>query len=277
MPGLSRCSFQSLWPLWELPQLVDPMHLAWTVLPCRSKGALVAAAATALGAVAWQEVLKARRRRGSVSAKPAIVLPSSYHESSLETVLSICSRDVAQCLSIVDAWRARGAGRMMHILVDARCASDRALSKSPGPTAAELFAMLNVRGMDITMPIVVSIFEAVMLRPEFLDARDSASRSLLMKSAQMGSPILVEALLAAKADPNARGGNRWSSLHFAAVGGNTQVCELLLRHGADTQARSADGYVPQAYAKQASQEAVVKMLIGHGSTRAIGPVDLPKG
>eukprot|EP00441_Pelagodinium_beii_P010975 CAMPEP_0197684392 /NCGR_PEP_ID=MMETSP1338-20131121/99457_1 /TAXON_ID=43686 ORGANISM="Pelagodinium beii, Strain RCC1491" /NCGR_SAMPLE_ID=MMETSP1338 /ASSEMBLY_ACC=CAM_ASM_000754 /LENGTH=52 /DNA_ID=CAMNT_0043266103 /DNA_START=13 /DNA_END=167 /DNA_ORIENTATION=- len=50
------------------------------------------------------------------------------------------------------------------------------------------------------------------------------------------------ALLEARADLCARGGNGWRPLHYAAIGGHVDLCGLLLERRAPIDARSSDSF-----------------------------------
>ncbi len=67
-----------------------------------------------------------------------------------------------------------------------------------------------------------------MQHPRLLDRRDCAGRTPLMKAAQQGASRHVVALLAARADPNMRGGNGWTVLHYAAVSSCAELCDILI-------------------------------------------------
>ena len=71
-------------------------------------------------------------------------------------------------------------------------------------------------------------FEYVVQHPRLLDHRDCAGRTPLMKAAQQGASRHVVALLAARADPNMRGGNGWTVLHYAAVSSCAELCDILI-------------------------------------------------
>jgi ankyrin repeat protein len=49
---------------------------------------------------------------------------------------------------------------------------------------------------------------------------------------------VLEMLLKAGADVNARGVNDWTPAHMAAVGGDVEALQILIKHGADLSART---------------------------------------
>jgi ankyrin repeat protein len=132
---------------------------------------------------------------------------------------------------------------------------DKSPLEDKAATVRETFRLLDdPNGLKL-------MFENVAAEPDLLAARDCAGRSLLMKAAQKGSLRLTEALLAAGADPNMRGGNSWTSLHYASIGCKTDVCELLIKWKADVTCKSADGYDPLFYAHRAGDDKVVNCLL----------------
>lgn len=73
---------------------------------------------------------------------------------------------------------------------------------------------------------------------------------------------LVGLLLAHGANPDARGLNDWTPLHFAAAQGDRRCVELLLDHGADPSARTRidDLTTPAEDAGRAGHHAVAAVL-----------------
>ena len=76
---------------------------------------------------------------------------------------------------------------------------------------------------------------------------------------------VVEQLLDAGADINARGPSGRSALHAAAESGRTDVVSLLLDRGADMEAATDDGVTPVIAAAQAGQLKVVSLLAERGA------------
>lgn len=61
---------------------------------------------------------------------------------------------------------------------------------------------------------------------------------LLMRASEDGNKELVRQLLECGVDPNAKGTDLWTPLHFAARKGHSPTARLLLKHGADANARA---------------------------------------
>ena len=76
---------------------------------------------------------------------------------------------------------------------------------------------------------------------------------------------LLELLLAAGADPNQRGLNDYTPLHWAAGDGEERVVRLLLTHGADVTARTRiDDYeTPGDVASRTGHHAIARLLARH--------------
>ena len=110
------------------------------------------------------------------------------------------------------------------------------------------------------------IFLSVLAFPQLMEQADCAGQTLLMRAAHLGIPRLCRALLAAKAAVDARGGNGWTALHYAATGKSSETCQLLLDHGADVEARSRDGHTPFYYAYRAGDEkSIMEVLHARGA------------
>jgi ankyrin repeat protein len=93
-----------------------------------------------------------------------------------------------------------------------------------------------------------------------VDDRDAQGNTALMLAAARGQLAAVEALLAAGADPNARGPRRWTPLCFAAIHGESAVVTSLLRAGARAGARDEGGRTPAMLAAQARHDDVAALL-----------------
>lgn len=75
-------------------------------------------------------------------------------------------------------------------------------------------------------------------------------------------PAEVRALLARGADPNERGREGRTALHYAARAGFEQVIELLLAAGADRNVKDAKGLTPLQHAEQRGKAGAVDALLG---------------
>jgi ankyrin repeat protein len=93
------------------------------------------------------------------------------------------------------------------------------------------------------------------------DAARAAQLALLI-ACTAGETEIVEFLLAAGVDPNARLHQDLTSLHEAAFGGFADIVELLLAHNADVSARDRQFHAtPLAWAEHGGHEDVVAMLL----------------
>jgi len=71
--------------------------------------------------------------------------------------------------------------------------------------------------------------------------------TLLHYAAEYGSPKIVEFLLERGADPNVQDNNGWTPLHFAVKSCHVDVVRVLLDHGADLTIRNNEGRTPLDY------------------------------
>jgi ankyrin repeat protein len=75
----------------------------------------------------------------------------------------------------------------------------------------------------------------------------------------------VAALLARKADPNARQHGGWTALHSAAQSGRLDLARLLLDHGAEPNPRSDDGTTALEMAEEKGHREVAALLRDRGA------------
>ena len=87
---------------------------------------------------------------------------------------------------------------------------------------------------------------------------DDVGQTLLNWAAAYGTLEMVVLLCDAGADVD--GGERGTSLHFAAAFERTDICQELLRRGARTDMRDMDGRTPQEVAQQHGYQGVVALL-----------------
>jgi len=262
---------------------------SFTVPPAgaTAAGAVTAAAAAAAAAAAPAEAAAAAAT-GAVAAAPAT---GALHEEAADVAEVAAPRSgaapyvlenltgqlVLAYAGLLEAWKLRSVSRSLRQAVSVAGSALAVVSGQDGaePCAGgasaggcgEVFKALDGRGL-IGMQLVVQVFGRALTEPAVLDARDCAGRTLLMTAVQRGSLPLVKALLAVKADANARGGNGWTALHFAAVGTSAKMCEALLEHLADVDSPSSDGYSALFYAHCAGGDAsIVELLESRGARR----------
>jgi ankyrin repeat protein len=97
-------------------------------------------------------------------------------------------------------------------------------------------------------------------------ARQSAARGPLHEAARHKGARMVQLLVKAGADPNARAAwKRWTPLHFAANDGRTAAAAELLRAGADANVADADGQRPLDIAFDRHHLDLCDLLRRHGA------------
>ena len=91
-------------------------------------------------------------------------------------------------------------------------------------------------------------------------------RAGIVEAVIAGDVEKVEDLLTNGADPNAKGKDSFSLLHFAARHGHAEVAKLLIEHGADVNDRNRYVYTTPLHEAAANgHAAVAKLLLEHGA------------
>ncbi|OLP77006.1 Catechol O-methyltransferase, partial [Symbiodinium microadriaticum] len=168
------------------------------------------------------------------------------------------SASLLSSLEFVEAWMLRMVCRQMQDWLGEKAT----LTRMPSKPDMQVKISEDSRNLATT----AKIFLSVLAFPQLLEQADCAGQTLLMRAAHLGICRLCRALLAAKAAVDARGGNGWTALHYAATGRSSETCQLLLDHGADVEARSHDGHMPFYYAYRAGDEkSIMEVLHARGA------------
>ena len=88
----------------------------------------------------------------------------------------------------------------------------------------------------------------------------------LIAASEDGSYEEVKRCIERGDDIEARAGNGFTALHWAAWQGHTQVARLLLEHGADVEARNNDGNTPLMRAAMNGRLEVLRLLLAFGAS-----------
>jgi ankyrin repeat protein len=91
---------------------------------------------------------------------------------------------------------------------------------------------------------------------------------------ELHDPNIVQALLAAGADVNAKTASGLTPLHYAARIGRVDIVRLLLARGASVSPQDQDGDTPLHEAREAGHEGVVELLVSaaaEGWCPLVGP------
>ena len=88
--------------------------------------------------------------------------------------------------------------------------------------------------------------------------------SSIHQAAMSGNTEAVKQHLTEGVDVNAKDGEERTPLHIAAIKGRKEVAELLIAKGADVNAMTEDGWTPLGLAIQLKQTETADLLRKHG-------------
>lgn len=109
--------------------------------------------------------------------------------------------------------------------------------------------------------------------PNNLNSRVGLGMSPLMQAALMGEHELVDALLAAGADPRQVNDDEHNALWFACVNGDTRLVEKLVACGSDINNRNVNGVTCAIYAASTGKLDVLEVLVAAGVDLGISTHD----
>lgn len=95
--------------------------------------------------------------------------------------------------------------------------------------------------------------------------RDCDGRTLLMYAVLYKRYVVVQYLLARKADVRAQDRNQYTALHFAVHTGNMDIMQSLIEAGADVNARDKFGNSPLMRCNNGTAIHVIELLLKNGA------------
>ena len=157
--------------------------------------------------------------------------------------------------------------------------ADADISNSTGQTAADMAEQNNHKQLGDILWLqqkASQIFEAIRKgdatqvktllqnKPELATGKNNhKTPPLHWAVTQNGSKEIIEALLDAKAEVNARDDDGHTPLHCAAATGKIEIVQLLLTHQADVNATDSYGSKPLHYAAEKGSKDIVELLLNN--------------
>lgn len=207
--------------------------------------------ATKCNDVATARALLDRNPSLAASAGPdgtSAVLTAAYHRAQ-DVLALLVSR--APPLSIFEAAAVGDCERLQALL-------------GPDPGAAQRFSHDGWTALHLTAFFSRTEAARLLLRhkanPRAVSHNPMANEPLHAAAAGRADKALLEALLEAGADPNARQRGGYCALHSAAANGDKGLVELLLARGADKSAVGDDGRTPLQIARERGQSQLEALL-----------------
>ena len=111
----------------------------------------------------------------------------------------------------------------------------------------------------------IKIVQALLEAGVDVNARIPDGKTALMLASQKGHAGVVQALLEAGADVNKLGPNSGTALMIASEKGHIKILKALIQAGADLNARSTDGWTALMLASKAGHVEIAKALIEAGA------------
>jgi ankyrin repeat protein len=137
------------------------------------------------------------------------------------------------------------------------------------PAAADAFAPDGFTPLQLASffaePATVKLLLQRGAQVELVSKNANALRAI-HSAAAGGSTEIVERVLLAGADPNARQQAGFTALHAAAGAGRVDMARMLLAHGADKHAQNDAGKTAGDLAREKGHAAVVKLFDGAART-----------
>ncbi len=141
---------------------------------------------------------------------------------------------------------------------------DKASVPTPGSVAAESRASLD-RAFEQLRGFHFPLSDRYLSDADFGRLVDDNGRTALHFAAEGGDRAIVEALLAAGADPNAFNHRGATPLHHAAERGHVKLIEPLLAAGANLDAADLEGWTPLHMAANSDRTEFVAALLDRGA------------
>ena len=247
-------------------------HLAWLIPLCAALTLSCATAAWAdygAGQTAWKagryaEALKEWRRAARAGDGRAMAALGRAFAKGLGV-----PQDFLEAHKWLNLAAARGDAKALA----ERDALAKEMTVEERAKARKLLRAWRTAGKRRSTAIVPRRRTPSTPRPPRRVARKGSPGNAALRAVAAGNISALEKALAAKADPNARGGKRgWTPLMFAADKGYSLLVPPLLKAGAKPNLRAADGATALFIAALRGHSEIIKALMKAGADPAIkGP------
>jgi ankyrin repeat protein len=116
----------------------------------------------------------------------------------------------------------------------------------------------------------VEVVRFLLSKSPDLEARNITGSTPLHVACRAGNKAIVELLIAAKAQVNAKSGDEdeETALHIAVRKNDIETAQVLLEHKADVQAKTAGGRTPMDLATKNGRSTMIKLLKKYGAADA---------
>ena len=127
--------------------------------------------------------------------------------------------------------------------------------------------MISACRMGVVETVKLLLERGAGVNTRIVGPHNRDGHSALMVAATRGDVAIVQALVDAGADVDARNEKHETAMLFAASNGHASVVQVLLQSGADWRSKNVWGYTPRMAASMNGHKEVTRMLRRHKRQR----------